>query len=82
MVPVLLYGSEIWGYENNDLTEKLNLKFCRKILRVNNSTSGCMVLGELVRYPLQLFVDQRMLNYWSRIVNHKDMKVNKICIKY
>ena len=37
-----------------------------------------MVRGELGRYPLQLFVDQRILNYWSRILNHKDMKPNKI----
>ena len=77
MVPILPYGSEIWGYENN-LIEKLHLKICRLVLRVNNSTFKCMVLDELGRHPLQPFVDQRMLNYWSRILNHKDMKLKKI----
>ena len=78
VVPILLYECEIWGHENNELIEKLHLKFCRIILQVNNSTPKCMVLGELGRCPLQMLVDQRMLNYWSRTLSHKDSKLNKI----
>lgn len=27
VVPILLYGCEIWGYENIDIIEKIHLKF-------------------------------------------------------
>ena len=28
VTPILLYGSEIWAYENNDVIEKLHLRYC------------------------------------------------------
>ena len=31
ILPVLLYGSEIWGFENLDLLEKVHLRFCKII---------------------------------------------------
>ena len=36
---ILLYASRVWGCENNDIVEKLHLKFCRMLLEVNNKTS-------------------------------------------
>ena len=38
ILPILLYGAEIWGLENNHILEKLHLRFCRILLMVNNST--------------------------------------------
>ena len=29
VVPVLLYGSEVWGYENLDVIERVHLKFLK-----------------------------------------------------
>ena len=29
--PILLYGSEIWLYENTDVIEKLNLRYCKYV---------------------------------------------------
>jgi hypothetical protein len=29
--PILLYGCEIWGFGNNDVLEKVHLKFCKMI---------------------------------------------------
>ena len=31
ILPILLYGSEIWGFENLDLLEKVHLRFCKII---------------------------------------------------
>jgi hypothetical protein len=52
VVPILLYGSEIWGFSNLNLIEKLHLRFCKIILKVKKSTSSNMVYGELGRVPL------------------------------
>ena len=31
VVPILLYGCEVWGYENCDIVKKLHLEFCRMV---------------------------------------------------
>ena len=35
VVPILLYGCEVWGYENCDIIEKLHLEFCRMVMSTN-----------------------------------------------
>ena len=40
VLPVLLYGSEVWGYEQ---IEVFHRKFLRKFLLVNKCTPDCMV---------------------------------------
>jgi hypothetical protein len=30
--PIILYGSEVWGFENIQIMEKINLKLCKRIL--------------------------------------------------
>ena len=54
VTPILSYGSEIWTYENNDVIEKLHLRYCKYILNVNKNTTSSMVYGELGRYPLNI----------------------------
>ena len=48
VIPILLYGCEVWGYENCDITKKLHLKFCRMVLHVNKSTSKCMIRHDMI----------------------------------
>ena len=52
VAPVLLYGSETWGYENHDILEKVHIDFMRKITKAKSSTPHYMLYGELGRYPL------------------------------
>lgn len=52
IVPILLYDSELWGFENLCIIEKLHLKFCKLVLSLKTSTPNFMIYGELVRYPL------------------------------
>ena len=61
---ILLYGSEVWGFEDMYLIEKIHLKFCKSILRVRNTTAKFMVYGELERFPLELRVKLRMISFW------------------
>jgi hypothetical protein len=32
ILPILIYGSEIWGFTSYEQTEKVQIKFCKKIL--------------------------------------------------
>ena len=56
VAPVLLYASEIWGFENKNSIERVHLQFCKSILKVRNSTPNCYVYGELGRFPLETIV--------------------------
>ena len=51
VVPILLYGAEIWGYENFDILERVHLKFCKHILKLKNSTPNFMIYGETWEIP-------------------------------
>ena len=36
VVPILLYGCEIWRYENIDIIENIHINFMRRILPAEN----------------------------------------------
>ena len=68
VVPILLYGSEVWGiYENKEI-DKLHIKFCKRILGVRQQTPNIAVLGELGRFPLSVISKQRSIIYWTKIM--------------
>ena len=75
IVPILLYGSEVWSiYENVDdkewdsnRIEKIHTQFLKRILGVNRSTTNIMVRGELGRYPLRIQTDSRTINFAKHI---------------
>ena len=74
--PILLYGCEIWGYENLKILEQIHLNFCKRILRVRSSTPNYMVYGELGRFPLEIKVKIRMTSFWRRIMHGDKLSSN------
>ncbi len=79
--PILTYGCEIWGFENCQLAEKLQLRFCKLLLKCKTSTTTCMVLGELGQFPIINHIKSRILNYWAKIINTNDHRLSKILYK-
>ena len=77
VLPIALYGSEIWGFSNLDEVERLHLKFCKIILKVRKSTPNVMIFGELGRYPLSKTIKCRMLNFWLSLL-HGDRKLSTV----
>lgn len=75
VVPVLLYGCEIWGYENIDIIEKIHLKFLKYVLCLKSSTPSYMVYGESGRYPLYVTVYSRMISYWTKMIQGQENKI-------
>ena len=68
VTPILLYGSEIWSYENNDVIEKLHLRYCRYILNVNKSPTSSMLYGQSGRYSVNIECTSRCILFWARII--------------
>jgi hypothetical protein len=80
--PVLLYGSEVWGYEKVDVIERVHLKFLKFILKVRSSTPTYMIMGELGRFPMIIYIKTRIINYWANIVCGKENKLCHILYRY
>lgn len=76
VVPIATYGCEIWGFRKIDVLEKLQLQFCKYILRVNKCTTSAMVLGELGRLPIEYVVYCKMLGFWHRLITGSNNKIS------
>ncbi len=74
VLPILLYGAEVWGFRNLTLVERLHLKFCKMLLKVKKSTPTVMVYGELGRLPISVHVKSRLLNFWFNLASDTDSK--------
>jgi hypothetical protein len=54
--------------DENDIIERVHLKFCKLLLRLIVSTPNFMVYGELGKYPLEIDIKVRMISYWSKLI--------------
>ena len=50
--PILLYGSEVWGFSCTEMLEIFHRNFLKKLLHLRPSTPNCMVYEELGVLPL------------------------------
>ena len=71
--PILLYGSEIWGIENDEPDarnpiEAVHIKFCKLLLGTSRSSTNIACRGELGRFPLKLESKYRSIKYWTKLV--------------
>jgi len=76
ILPILTYGSEVWGYESLDAIEKVHNEFLRKITKSRKSTPLYMLYAELGRYPVSISIKSRMIGYWNRLVVGKKSKLS------
>ena len=87
VLPILLYGAELWGFEERETIEKVHLKFCKYILGVSSKTPNCAVLGELGRRPLFVYYMYKCVKFWLTLVQNYDpakytKKIYKVLYNY
>ena len=78
VLPIILYGSEIWGYRNLKILERLHLKFCKLVLKLKKSTPDIMVYGETGRFNLEYYANKRIINFWETIACGNKNKLSYI----
>ena len=61
--PILLYGSEIWGINCYQCVESVQIVACKQFLDVQSSTCNDTVMGDLARYPMQIYSAKRCVKY-------------------
>ena len=82
VIPVLLYGSEIWGYGNTKILQQMCNKAMKQFLKLNVSTPTCMLIGELGLKYIDEYIDNRMLNFWCNIATSNEYKISNILYKW
>ena len=68
VVPILLYGAEVYGYEKSEIIESLFLQFYKIVMRFKKSTPTAVLYGELGRYPADILIKSRMIGFWKRLI--------------
>ena len=79
ILPIALYGCEIWGFENSQIIENLHNDFLRQIINLRKTTSIYMLHAELGGgHPIQINIKSRMIGFWLSIVDGKESKLSKL----
>ena len=81
IAPILLYGSEIWGYGNIEPLELFHRRFLKRMLGIHQNTPNCIVYGEVGKKPLKNQIFLRMVSFWSKISEGKEHKLSTLMYK-
>ena len=64
IVPILLYGAEIWRFRKYEQLERVHLFAYKQFLHVRIKTPNDVIYGELGRCPLCISVTVRFIKFW------------------
>ena len=79
VVPILCYGSEIWGFEYCENIEKVQRRFIKYYLGVGSKTSNVAIYGESGRYPICVHYMSRCIKYWVKLLYMDNSMYPKSC---
>ena len=82
LLPIVLYGAEIWGFKEWDAIERIQLKYLKRMLGVSTSASNAAVYAETGRYPLSIKYFGRCIKYWLNVRQMDDTRYPKRCYNY
>jgi hypothetical protein len=82
ILPILTYGTEIWGFHPSPDIEKVHLKFLKQTLSIRPQTTSAAVYGELGRFPLECIKKMRIIKFWFNIKQKPDSLLNKLLLDF
>ena len=71
---MLLYGSEIWGFENVANIDIFHRNFLRLLLNSYQFTPKCMLYGESNSIDMTTRINVKMISFWNKIRNSNTCK--------
>lgn len=74
IVPILNYGSEVWGFVQGSAAERVHLQFCKRLLGVKKTTQNDFVYGEFGRTNLLTKRYLLIIKYWFKIISAEESK--------
>ena len=77
IMPILLYGSEVWGTKGCRIIESVHLYALKNFLNVSRRTPNDMVYGETGRFPVFINAQIRVVRYWLKILKMDENRLPK-----
>ena len=77
VLPILMYGSELWGFQQFAVIEKAHMFARKRFLNAGVQTPNKMIYGKLGRCPMFVTSAIRCIKYWLQIINLSDEKLPK-----
>ena len=78
-VPVLTYGSEVWGTDVNICIENVQLKCCKTVLGVGSKAASPAILGECGKNSLYILCYLKAVSYWLKLISLPNNNLTKSC---
>ena len=82
VLPVLIYGCEVWGFVDLKDVEIFYRKFLRTLLKTYNFTPNCMLYGEFGTTDINSKVLCRMIIFWAKLKFKNQDKFSSILCNY
>ena len=73
ILPILIYGAEIWGCKHHTVIEKVQMKFLKRQLSLSQTTSDVAVIGETGRLPIAFHYHLKWFTFWLKLKDILDM---------
>ena len=77
VLPVVHYGSAVWGHQQYSSINSVHNKACRYFLGVNKYTANAAVQGEMGLDPPIVNQHLSIVRQWCRLVNMDGSRLNK-----
>lgn len=81
VIPILLYCAEVCECDNIGLVSHFQIKCCRLLVNLKQSTPNVIVYGDHGRIPFDHIVKSRTLNYLCKFVNSRSDKISFLLYK-
>jgi len=79
VLPILTYGSEIWGCDTHACIERVQNNYCKYVLKLPTNTTNIAVRGECGRYSIKTVTMLHVLKYWCKLLYMNDERLPKSC---
>ena len=78
ILPILLYGAELWGSEPHISLTRVYNEFHKYLLGLPRHTANIVPLGELGRPSFSCHCNLKLIRGWLRIVKHSVDRYTKL----
>ena len=81
-MPVMHYGSEVWGFDRIEKLNRVYTYFLKRISGRSKSVANCSILFEFGAFDDIIHCKIRALKYWLRVIQSEQTKLRAICYNY
>lgn len=82
VMPILLYGAELWGLTGMSEAELVVSNFYRSVLGLHKNASVTVARGELGRHSLMPKIYIKVVKYWLKLITSEHYRAIYQCYEY